>query len=190
MPFGMLMKSQMLIGGYLAAVLAVPTAAGSWRSAILAFENAPVTEIVDGRTSSFDCRKANEYRFVVVENPNRKKDSDMVMPEDLNIVVGDDIIANVELPKESEVKNFRLIRSKTTRVGFVINVDWGGGLYHYEVKFNFKCRENEFYLYRVTKLSFSTTNPDSGKFWDRKRSKVTRVEPSLAIEKFVMTDYL
>jgi len=42
----------------------------------------------------------------------------------------------------------------------------------------------------VRKESFSTTNPDSGNFLDKKESKVTRIEPNLPIEKFVMTDYL
>jgi hypothetical protein len=50
--------------------------------------------------------------------------------------------------------------------------------------------KNNFYLYEVTKKSFSTTNPDSGNFLDKKESKVTTIEPNLPIEKFVMTDYL
>lgn len=47
-----------------------------------------------------------------------------------------------------------------------------------------------FYLYEVRKVSFSTTKPDSGDFWDKEESKVTKIEPNLQIEKFVMTDYL
>jgi hypothetical protein len=71
-----------------------------------------------------------------------------------------------------------------------MRVDWGGGVYHYEIQFNFRCKKNNFYLYEVTKKSFSTTNPDSGNFLDKKESKVTTIEPNLPIEKFVMTDYL
>jgi hypothetical protein len=71
-----------------------------------------------------------------------------------------------------------------------MRVDWGGGLYRYEIQFNFRCKENNFYLYEVKKKSFSTTSPDSGNFLDKKESKVTKIEPNQPIEKFVMTDYL
>jgi hypothetical protein len=77
-----------------------------------------------------------------------------------------------------------------SKAGFNIKVDWGGGLHHYEIQFNFRCKENNFYLYQVKKVSFSTTNPDSGNFLDKKESKVTKIGPNLPIEKFVMTDYL
>jgi hypothetical protein len=139
---------------------------------------------------TFDCRKTNEYRFVVVQNPGRKLDSDPVIPQDLNVVVGEEVIARIQLPKESEVKNFSLNSIKKDKAGFELKVDWGGGSYHYEVQFNFRCKENRFYLYRVQKVSFSTTHPDSGNFWDKKKSKVTKIEPNLPIEKFAMTDYL
>jgi hypothetical protein len=187
------MKSQILSGGYMAVVLSLATATvGSARSAILAKLQIPtVTKTVDERTArSSNCRKANEYRFVVVENPNRKKGSDPVIPEDLNLVVGEDVIAKVELPKESEVKNFSLNAVEKTETGFEIKVDWGGGLDHFEIQLNFTCKENNFYLYEVTNVSFSTTNPGSGHFLDKKGSKVTKIEPNLPIEKFVMTDYL
>ena len=140
----------------------------------------------DGRT--LDCRNANGYRFVVVDNPNRKKDSDSLIPQDVNIVVGADVIARIELP--TEAKNFSLNSIEKTKAGFEMKVDWGGGLYHYEIQFNFRCKENNFYLYEVTKESFLTTNPESGNFLDKKESKVTKIEPLLPIEKFVMTDYL
>ena len=54
----------------------------------------------------------------------------------------------------------------------------------------FRCKKNSFYLYRVKKVSFSTTNPDSGNFLNKKESKVTKIKPNLLIEKFVMADYL
>jgi hypothetical protein len=101
-----------------------------------------------------------------------------------------DVLSRIELPKESEVKNFSLNAIEKDKAGFVIKADWGGGVYHYEIQFNFRCKGNSFYLYRVKKVSFSTTNPDSGVFLDKKRVKVTKIEPNLAIEKFVMTRYL
>ncbi len=140
--------------------------------------------------ATFNCHKANAYRLVVVANANRKKDSDPVVPRDLNIMVGDEVMSKIELPKESEAKNFSLGAIKKNKAGFEVNVDWGGGVYHYEVQFNFRCRKNGFYLYRVRKVSLSTTNPDSGNFLDKKESKVKRIEPNLPIEKFVMLDYL
>ena len=139
---------------------------------------------------TLDCRNAKNYSFVVVENPKRKTDLDPLTPKDLNIVFGDKLISKIELPKESEVKNFSLNSVKKKKAGFEINVDWGGGIYHYAIKFNFKCKETGFYLYEVTKESFSTSNPDSGKFLDKKESKVTKIEPNLPVEKFLMTDYL
>jgi|SRR5215216_2850348 len=157
------------------------------------FQNASATKGVDDKAArtTLDCRKANGYRFVVAENPNRKKDSDPVVPEDLNVVVGDEVISKIELPKsDSEAKNFSLDSVEKTKVGFEIKIDWGGSLYHYEIQFNFRCKDSNFYLYRVKKISFSTTNPDSGNFWDKKESKVTTIRPNLPIDKFVMTDYL
>ena len=189
----MLMKSYKFVGAYFAVTLFLLIGACSAiNSATMAtFRNASVTKVVDDKTArTFDCRNANEYRFVVVENANRKNDSDPVIPDDLNIVVGDAVISKIELPKESEVKNFSLNSAEKNKAGFGIKVDWGGGLYHYEIQFNFRCKENNFYLYEVQKVSFSTTNPDSGNFLDKKKSKVTKIEPNLPIGKFVMIDYL
>ena len=158
---------------------------------MVTFQKASVGKVVDEKTArTFNCHKANAYRLVVVANANRKKDSGPVVPRDLNIMVGDEVMSKIELPKESEAKNFSLGAIKKNKAGFEVNVDWGGGVYHYEVQFNFRCRKNGFYLYRVRKVSLSTTNPDSGNFLDKKESKVKRIEPNLPIEKFVMTDYL
>jgi hypothetical protein len=109
---------------------------------IATFQNASVEKVVDEKAArTVDCRNANEYRFVVVQNPNRKNDSEPVIPEDVNIVVGDDVVAKIELPKESEVKNFSLNSIEKTKAGFEMRVDWGGGVYHYEIQFNFRCKE-------------------------------------------------
>lgn len=140
--------------------------------------------------ATLNCRDANAYSLVVAANPNRKKDTDPVIPKDLNLVVGNQIVSKIELPKESEAKNFSLNSVEKTKAGFEIKVDWGGGLYHYQIHFNFKCKKNNFYLYRVKKISFSTTNPDSGNFLDKKESKIIKVEPNVPIQKFVMKDYL
>ena len=126
----------------------------------------------------------------MVANPKRKNDSDPLIPKDLNIVIGDEVISKIELPTADSVKNFSLNSIKKKKGGFEIKVDWGGGLHHYEIQFDFKCKKTGFYLYKVRKDSFSTSNPDSGNFLDKKETKVTKIEPHLPIEKFVMTDYL
>jgi hypothetical protein len=187
------MKFHRFVAVCFAVMLSVLIAACSANNTatITTSQNTSVTKVADEKTArTLDCRNANGYSFVVVENPNRKNDSDPVIPKDLNIVVGDEVISKIELPKESQVKNFSLNSAKKTETGFEIKVDWGGGLYHYEIQFNFRCKENNFYLYEVKKVSFSTTKPDSGDFLDKQESKVTKIEPNLRIEKFVMTDYL
>jgi hypothetical protein len=189
---GMTMKSHKLMGACLAVMLFSVIAAClvNNTTAMAPFQNSSVAEVDVKTARTLDCRKANDYSFVVVQNPKRKKDSDPVIPEDLNIVVGDEIISKIELPKESEVKNFSLNSIQKNKAGFQIKVDWGDGRYHYEVQFKFRCEENNFYLYQVTKESFSTRNPDSGNFLDKKETKETKIEPSLPIEKFVMISYL
>lgn len=147
------------------------------------------TKAVDETTArTLDCSSADEYTFPIVPNPSRKKNSDPTVPQDLHIVVGNKLVSRIELPKESEAKNFSLNGIRKTEAGFEVNVDWGGGLNHYEIRFNFKCKENKFYLYEVRKETLSTTDPDSGNFLDKKESKVTK--PNLPIENFVMTDWL
>nr|ART40723.1 L316 [uncultured bacterium] len=159
---------------------------------ITTFQNASVDKLVAEQAAGIlDCPNANQYSFVVVKNPNGKSDSDPLIPEDVHIIVGDDVISKIELPRvDSQLKNFSLNSIEKTKAGFEMKVDWGGGLFHYEIQFNFKCQKNHFYLYEVKKQSFSTSNPDSGNFLDKKESKVIKIKPYLPIEKFVMTDYL
>ena len=187
------MKPHKSIRAYFAVIsfLVIAVCSANNSATMATFQTASDTKVANAKTAgTFDCRNANEYSFAVVTNPNRKKDSDPVIPKDLNIVVGGEVKSKIELPKESEVKNFSLGSVKKDKAGFQIEVDWGGGLFHYEIQFNFRCKQNNFYLYRVRKVSFSTRNPDSGNFLDKKDSKVTKIVPNLPIEKFVMTDYL
>src|SRR5712671_4757914 len=82
-------------------------------------QNTAVASLDDKRiTRAFDCKKPSEYRLIVVANPKRKADTDPVIPEDLNIVVGDKVIATIEFPKESQVNNFSLDSVEKTKVGF------------------------------------------------------------------------
>ena len=186
-------KPHSLLSTYFAVVLFPSILACSPfnRTTSATFQNGSVVGIVEeqaGRT--LDCRNAHKYSFVVVANPKRKNDSDPLIPKDLNIVIGDEVISKIELPTADSVKNFSLNSIKKKKGGFEIKVDWGGGLHHYEIQFDFKCKKTGFYLYEVRKDSFSTSNPDSGNFLDKKETKVTKIEPNLPIEKFLMTDYL
>ena len=100
----------------------------------------------------------------------------------------DDLMSKINLPAESEVKNFSLDSVKKTKAGFEVQVDWGASMSHYEVHFSFRCKGNKFYLYRVKKVSLLTKHPDRG-YWDTTKVKVTKVR-NLPVEKFVMTRYL
>ena len=95
----------------------------------LPVSNENIKNIVSDTSSSktFDCSKSNEYSFVVVENPNRKNDAEPLIPEDLNIVIGKEIMAKINLPN-SEAKNFSLDSVEKTKTGFELKVEWGGGL--------------------------------------------------------------
>jgi hypothetical protein len=187
------MKSHKFLGASFAVMLFLLVAVFSANimTTMATFQNTSARKVVAKKPSrTLDCRNPNGYSFVVVPNPNRKNDSEPVMPEDLNIVVGDEVVSTIELPKESEVKNFSLNSKEKTRAGFELKVDWGGSLDHYEIQFDFRCKSNNFYLYKVKKVSFSTTNPHSGNFWDKKKTRVTKIEPNRPIKKFVMGDYL
>ena len=185
----MLTNTHKLAGATFAVMLILLIAALS-ASKSVAFQKVSVTKVAHEKAPrTLNCRNPNEYKLVVVQNPNRHKDSDSSMPRDLNIVVGDKVISTIELPKaDTEAKNFSLNSVRKNKVGFEINVDWGGGLYHYYIQFNFRCRPNDFSLYRVKKISFLTTNPEGRQLWDKREVKILR--PNLPIKKFVMTAYL
>ena len=184
------MKSHNFIGVSFGVWFFIVACSVNNSATITTSQNAAVAKVVDRRIGrTLGCNKPNEYRFIEVQNPNRHKASDPVIPRDLHIVVGDEVISKIELPKESEVKNFSLNSVEKTKVGFEVRIDWGGNLNHYDIQFNFRCKRNKFYLYRVKKEYLSTTNPDSGNFWDKTETKVTRI-PNLPIEKFVMINYL
>jgi len=138
----------------------------------------------EGLLKNLECKNQNGYKLVEVEN---YREDEGITSRDLDIVVGDQVVIKIELPT-SEVKNFGLNSAKKTKNGFQMNTEWGGGNFHYEIQFSFICRENNFYLYQVKKDSFSTTNPDSGNYLDKKETETTK--PNLPIEKFVISDYL
>ncbi|HEX8198374.1 MAG TPA: hypothetical protein VF571_19420 [Pyrinomonadaceae bacterium] len=133
---------------------------------------------------NLDCNNQNGFNLVEVENYH---EDEGITSRDLNIVVDDEVVIKIGLPTGLEVKNFMLVSAKKTKNGFQMNTEWGGSLHHYEIQFSFRCRENNFYLYKVKKDSFSTTNSDI-EYLDKKETEETK--PNLPIEKFVISDYL
>lgn len=170
------MKSHKLTGGRVAVILFVLTCTAN-NSVMMA-------------ARTVDCRKPNEYTIAVVPNPNRKLATDAVIPKDVNIVVGDEVIATVQLPTEADAKDFSLNSAEKTKTGFKIEVDWGSGEDNYEIQFNFWCRVNNFYLYEVRQHYLSTTDRNSGNFLDKKQTKVIKIRPNLPTGKVVVKDYL
>src|SRR5215470_17389700 len=122
------MNSHKSVGACFAVTLFFLMAGCSAKNAATTFQNSSAPKVVDEKTARILGCNANEYTFAVVDNPNRKK---AVTPNDLTILVGKEVIAKIELPKESEVKNFSLSSAEKTKAGFEIKVEWGGGLYHY-----------------------------------------------------------
>lgn len=133
---------------------------------------------------NLDCINPNGYKLVEVENHH---ETEGITSRDLNIVFANQVAVKIELPTGFETKNFSLNSTKKTKDGFLMNTEWGGGNFHYEIQFSFGCRENNFYLYKVKKDSFSTTNSDI-EYWDKKKTEESK--PNLPIEKFVLNDYL
>jgi len=137
---------------------------------------------------TLDCGNPNVYSFVVIENPNRKNEAEPLMPKDLNIVIGEETVAKIELPiPDSEAKNFSLNSVEKTKQGFEMKVDWGGWQWHYYLQYYFKCKDGNFFLYKMKKESIEGKDPGDLKNWIKKE---TKIEPNVPIEKFVMTDYL
>jgi hypothetical protein len=134
---------------------------------------------------NLDCNNQNGFNLVEVENYH---EDEGITSRDLDIVVDDKVAIKIELPTGYEVKNFMLVSAKKDKDGFQMNTEWGGGNFHYEIQFSFRCRENNFYLYKVKKDSFSTTGSKPDEIWDKKEKEETK--PNLPIEKFVMKDYL
>lgn len=151
-------------------------------------ENTETIVVKNKKSKALDCNAPNGYKFVEIDSSSRKQYGGIV-PRDMNIVVDDEIVAKIELPN-AETKNFSLNSVEKTKIGFEMKVEWGGGPYEYAIQYDFRCKENDFYLYKVKTAIFSTTNPDSGNYMDKKEIKETKIEPNLPIEKFSILDYL
>jgi hypothetical protein len=130
-------------------------------------------------SNKIDCTKRKAYDFI--------EDEDSVAIY-TNVVRDGKVLSRIVFRKGPN--NFRLNSIVRTAAGLDIKADWGGGVYHYEIQFSFLCANNNFYLFRVNKDSFSTADPESGSFLDQKKREVIKVKPRVPIQKFVLSDYL
>lgn len=72
---------------------------------------------------SIDCRNPDSYKFIVVENPARKTNEEQLTPKDLNILIGEEVTARIELPvPDWEVKNFSLNSVEKKTAGFEVRL--------------------------------------------------------------------
>lgn len=70
-----------------------------------------------------------------------------------------------------------------TKQGFEISIEYGSR-YHYEKRFNFICRQNNFYLKRVKTTTFDKANPETS--W-KEYEKV--IKSNLKLESFSIDDF-
>lgn len=147
-------------------------------------ENSKNAVVKNGNSKNLDCNEQNGYSLIVVKNPNRKHQGD-ITPEDVNIVVGDEVVAKIELPN-AEVNNFVINSAEKTEEGFEIKAEWGLK-YHYDLQYNFRCKEDNFYLYKVIIENFDWSDPVSR---DKPSKKEIQIKPNLPLEKFSILDYL
>jgi hypothetical protein len=105
---------------------------------------------------NLDCSNSNEYKLVEVENHH---EDEGITSHDLNIVVADEVAVKIELPTGFETKNFSLNSTKKTQNGFQMNTEWAEAIFTIEIQFDFRCKENNFYLYKVKKIVFRHQSP-------------------------------
>jgi hypothetical protein len=157
------------------------------RNAPVNQENSKTAVAKNESSKTLDCNDPNGYSLVVVEDKSRNIEETVTVPEALNIVVDDEIKAAIKIPTGSEAKNFSLNSAEKTKEGFEIKADWGGWEYHYYLQYYFKCKDGNFFLYKVKMKSIEGKDPGDLGNWEKKE---TKIEPNLPIEKFSFFDYL
>ena len=105
----------------------------------------------------------------------------------MNALVDDTVVAKIELPTGSEVKNFSPGSIEKTKEGFKMEADWGGWEHHYELQYYFKCKDGNFFFYNMKVHRITGKDPGDPNNWEKKE---TKIEPNLPIEKFSILDYL
>jgi hypothetical protein len=141
--------------------------------------------IEHGSPKKLNCDDPKGYSLVEVDNPSREHVGDS-LSKDVNIVVDRAIVGKIELPS-AEVKNFSLDSIKKTTDGFIVQADWGGWEHHYELKYFFVCKDQDFYFYKLNVNRINGKDPGDPRNWEKKEIEI---EPNIPIEKFSILDYL
>lgn len=149
-------------------------------------ENSKTTAVKNDNSKTLDCNDPNGYSLVVVTDPERESQNLGTVPRILNIVVGDEVKTAIKIPTDSDAMGFSLSSTEKTKEGFEITIEYGSR-YYYQKQFNFICKEDNFYLYKVKIESFDKNDPESMDNWDKKE---IQIKPNLPIEKFSLFDYL
>lgn len=149
-------------------------------------ENSKNVVVKNANSKTLDCNNPDGYSLVVVEDPSRNIEEAVTTPKLLNIVVGDEVMTAIKIPTQSDANGFALNWAKKTKEGFEISVEYGSR-YYFEKQFNFICKEDSFYLYKVKIESFDKNDPES---MDKPDEKEIQIKPNLPIEKFSLFDYL
>lgn len=123
--------------------------------------------------NSLDCDDPNGFDVVEIKDEGNS----------VNIVKGNTIYKTIKLPTGSERNGFGFNWAKKTAEGFEISVEYGSR-YYYDKRFNFICKQNEFYLNKIIVDSFDKHNTEK---WD---TKVIKVKPSVNLSKFLITDFM
>ena len=101
----------------------------------------------------------------------------------LKIVSGGTVVHAIKLLSDSERNGYGFNGAKKTKDGFELSIEYGSRIY-YGKTFIFICRHHKFYLSKIAVESFDKHNPEK---WSR---KVVRVRPNVALEKFLLTDFM
>ena len=130
--------------------------------------------MVDSVTlSNLDCDNPNGYDVIEIRDESNS----------VNIVKGNTIYKTIKFPTGLERNGFGFNWAKKTAEGFEISVEYGSR-YYYDKRFNFICKQNEFYLNKIIVDSFDKNNPEK---WN---TKVIKVKPNLNLDKFLITDFM
>jgi hypothetical protein len=155
-------------------------------SKMTSFHNQNIPPVNAENSKTFDCNNPDGYSLVVVKDTSRDARHSGTLPRNLNIVGGDKIRTTIKIPTDTDAMGFSLRSAEKTREGFEITIDYGSR-YYYRKQFNFICKENNFYLYKVKVESFDKHDSESMNNW---RKEEIEIKPNLPVEKFLMTDYM
>lgn len=127
------------------------------------------------RPAVLDCNDRNGYSLIVREPIGETRQ--------LDILQDSEIKETIIIPTQLKVSGFALNWAKKTKKGFEISIKYGSR-YYYSKRFNFVCKEGNFYLTRVRVESFDKNNPAE------LNKRDIKIEPNLDLRKFVIDAFM